>query len=146
MAKRSSGVIIDEYSVKSNWENVRLDEANKRFLLLTYSSPNEITLSMQGTGGLVDLIGSLNDDDVYFGGFRINIEGSTKFLSLFFVGSSVNGMKRGKASLHKNAILNILDGCHGEITLNGLDDCKLEDVITKIARLFRIDDISRISF
>ena len=43
-------------------------------------------------------------------------------------------------------ILNILDGCHGEITLNGLDDCKLEDVITKIARLFRIDDISRISF
>eukprot|EP01036_Dinobryon_divergens_P059961 gene59961-79962_t len=115
-ATRTSGVNVSDPSISELWNAVKSNDSALNFLLLKYTSANNIGAFSHGDGGLNQLLTMLSDDDVYFGGLRVEIQGIVKYFVLYFVGSSVGGMKKGKASLHKAAVFNELGGTHGEIT------------------------------
>jgi len=71
----------------------------------------------------------LNDDTIAFGGFRL----SGKYVRFQQIGENVNGMKKGNASLHKNAIFNLLEGPASEVTGNSKEEFleKLEEALAK---------------
>lgn len=65
---------------------------------------------------------------VTFGGVRVRLaDGQSKFLSFLAVGEAVGGMKRGKAALHKNAVVNgLLEGTSGELVFASKEDFTVE--------------------
>lgn len=144
-AKRSSGVNVDP-DIALQWNVVRSDSENDNFILLTYSG-NDIVLCAHGDGGLQGLLSHLNDDHIFFGGLRAEVDGLIKFFSFSFIGSAVNGMKKGKASLHKTAVFNTLEGCHGEISCpGGIEDATKESIILRIMRCTGVTNRDAIVF
>lgn len=103
-------------------------EAN--YCVLTYESKNKIIFHASGGDGLVGLLSCVDEDQVYFGGIRLQVDSFTRFYSFCRIGENVGGMKRGKVSLHKNGVLNLLEGVSGEI---GWDDG--EDFAVNIAQV-----------
>ena len=89
------------------------------YCLFTYAEGSSpvICLHAVGEDGLGGLEATLSEDLVLFGGVRIQMGGSVKFYSFIRVGENVGGMKRGKAAMHKNAVLNVLEGVSGEISV-----------------------------
>lgn len=57
-------------------------------------------------------------------------------MQLFFVGENVNGMKKGKASMHKPAILNCFE-VHGSVAINGTAEATVDNIISQISQQSR---------
>jgi len=76
--------------------------------------------SIQRTGaGGAALLEVIDDDALYWGGFK-GTDG--RCYGLLCVGANVNAMKKGKALLHKNAIMNCLEGKIDIIDGNDADE------------------------
>lgn len=60
------------------------------------------------------------------------------------MGDTVNGMKKGKASLHKAAVFNCFE-VHGGISANGVEEANIETIAKQIAQLTNTS-IAEISF
>jgi hypothetical protein len=123
-AKRSADLDI-QAEVFEAWAGLRNDGdfAQTSWIALTIDAAKKVVVYGQGSGDLTELLSKISDDDIYFGGLRVKTtSGSVKFLQFYFVGANVGGMKKGKASLWKNAIFNALEGSHGSLEVpNGLD-------------------------
>jgi hypothetical protein len=48
-----------------------------------------------------------------FGGFRVASTG--RFRHFYYCPESASAMKKGRASIHKNGVLNVMIGCDGEV-------------------------------
>lgn len=60
----------------------------------------------------------LPQDIPIFGGIKVPGGGGGKFASFVYMGTDVGVMARGRASMHRNGFLNVLEGC-GDLT--GID-------------------------
>jgi len=139
-AKRSSGISINQ-DVRDSWGRIRSESCPSNFVLVKYDTPNSVRCAEEGTGGIHELISKLVDDDIYFGAFSVDINGAKKFFTLYFVGGGVNGMKKGKASLHKAAVLNVFEGTHGDVTCNnGLAEATVDYFKKNILQIMRLTD------
>lgn len=99
------------------------DPNSTTWMALTIDATKKVNVAGTGSGDISNLIASLSEDEIFYGGLRINTQGGqVKFIHFFIVGSNVSAMKKGKASLWKNAVLGSLEGAHGSVELNGLDD------------------------
>ncbi len=135
-AKRSSGVSMNEEEIRDAWKDVKDDGSDTNWLLISYvaGSNSAVHVVATGNGGVSEMLAHLNDDSSFFCVVRCKIGSNIKFYSLFYVGNNVGGMARGKASMHKSAILNLFE-VHGELSCVGLENATTEDLASQIARL-----------
>jgi hypothetical protein len=135
-AKRSSGVDCSDPAILLTWNHVKDDLNPTNWLLIGYSDGSTVSLRASGSQGLEELLLNLNNDEAFFGALRAQVRGSTKFYSLSFVGDNLNGMRKGKASMHRSAILNNFE-THGAIVLTGISEATLQNIVDQISQQSR---------
>lgn len=135
--KRSSGIDCSDINIIETWELIKNDNNNIKWLLIGYLNQSKVTLINNGED-FNDLLVLLNDDECYFGVLRCKIDKNDKFFTFSFVGENVNGMKKGKASMHRSAILNLFE-VHGTVSINGLAEANPTTFIQQIALQSRTD-------
>ncbi|GMI35979.1 hypothetical protein TeGR_g4005, partial [Tetraparma gracilis] len=115
VAKASGCTVLP--SVSSAWQRVR---GRGGYVLAGYvgGSKTDVGVLAEGTGDREHVLRALLPfaDRAVFGAFSCD----KPFQHLFFMGA-VGGLGKGRACLHKNAVLNAFEGCAGELTL-GLED------------------------
>jgi len=83
------------------------------------TSKSNIDVVASGPGSLGDIKAELAapayGSQCVFGGFRDDVD--NKFAHFSFVGSAAGAMARGRASMHKNAVLNCIVGCVREVNI-----------------------------
>jgi Cofilin/tropomyosin-type actin-binding protein len=114
--KKSSGVkVLPE--VAAVWEQVR-DNNNPDvdWVMCGYveNSKTDITVLYKGNGGLAACAAKLPEAEPVWGGIRLS---TGRFTGFYYVGESCSAMKKGRASMHKNGVLNVLQGRDGEINI-----------------------------
>lgn len=133
-AKRPSGLDTSDPSVQSIIDQLRSDSDPTNWILLKVVGT---TLAVQsaGSGGLTELSTALVDDDVLYGALRCEVDGKVRFYHVFFVGTAVGAMKKGKASMYKSAVFSMIDA-HGELTCTGgLEEYSQDLILSNIAKL-----------
>lgn len=113
--KKASGVQIPA-TVGSAWARVRDNtDASTNWICIGYTAGSKTAVDVVATGSgvgishLRDEAGRTQyDDQCLFGGFR---DVDDRFVHFMYVGKNSGAMARGRASLHKNAVLNELEGC-----------------------------------
>lgn len=93
---------------------MRSDTHESTYLLATYSenSKTDIRLYDSGPGGIEAACRNLPNDIPIFGGARLS---TGRFVSFTYHGDEVGIMLRGRSSMHKNGVFNVLQGCDTEI-------------------------------
>jgi len=109
----SSGLDLSDPEISSGWERVRDDEDDASILLLSYASKNKLKVESVASGTAETIVSLMNDSSVWFGGLK---SANGKLYAVYCVGSDTGGMVRARAGLHKNAVVNALDGTVGEIS------------------------------
>lgn len=66
----------------------------------------------KGNGGICAVSQNFPDDQPIFGGAKLT---SGRFASFVYSGDKVGVMSKGRASMHKNGVLNVLEGCDLEV-------------------------------
>ena len=114
--KRSSGVnVLPE--VSETWTRVRDNsDGEVDWLVAGYvpGSKTDITVLASGPGGTAACAAALPDGEPVFGGCRMS---TGRFQGFFYVPENTSSMKKGRASMHKNGVLNVLEGRDGEIDM-----------------------------
>jgi hypothetical protein len=77
-------------------------------------SKTTITVIAKGGGGVEACAAALPENEPSFGGCRFS---SGRFKSFYHCGENMSAMKKGRASMHKNGVLNVLEGCDGEMKM-----------------------------
>jgi len=99
------------------WAQVR-DNANTDvdWLIASYDngSKKDISVLSSGNGGVATCAAALSESEPCFGGVRL---ASGRFVHFYYCAEGVSVMKKGRASMHKNGVLNVLEGCDGEVNL-----------------------------
>jgi hypothetical protein len=134
-AKRSSGVDCSDPRILEMWEMVKDEQNPTQWLLIGYSNSATVNLTQHGER-IDEMLSFMTDDECLFGVFRIKLSGADKFCSLSFVGENLNGMKKGKASMHRSAILNLFE-VHGSVSISGQGEANLTSIIQQISQQFR---------
>eukprot|EP00523_Entomoneis_sp_CCMP467_P002253 CAMPEP_0168747898 /NCGR_PEP_ID=MMETSP0724-20121128/15895_1 /TAXON_ID=265536 /ORGANISM="Amphiprora sp., Strain CCMP467" /LENGTH=134 /DNA_ID=CAMNT_0008795705 /DNA_START=35 /DNA_END=439 /DNA_ORIENTATION=- len=113
--KRSSGVNVLP-QVAETWGQVRDDNNAVDWLIAGYvaGSKTDITVLSSGSGGASACAAALPDDEPCFGGLRTS---NGRFVGFYYASDNVGGMKKGRAAMHKNGVLNVLEGRDGEVDM-----------------------------
>ena len=110
------------------WEDVRNDATPTTWALCPLAGKTEIGPAQQGSTktALLEALAAASGVAV-FGGVRTP---AGRFHTFFLVGADVGGIKRGQASMVKNAGINCMVGSAGELICNDLEELveKLEGV------------------
>jgi Cofilin/tropomyosin-type actin-binding protein len=77
-------------------------------------SKTDITLLHKGSGGVSACAAALPEATPTFGGMRLS---NGRFRQFYYAPESASVMQKGRASMHKNGVLNVLEGCDGEIPM-----------------------------
>ncbi|CAD7933026.1 unnamed protein product [Amoebophrya sp. A25] len=86
---------------------------------LTLHLANNKTPTLDKTGkGKSDLLAAVEADRITFGAVRVASANAIR--GFVVVGDSASGMARAKQMMHKNAVMNLFEGKHGEISAEGL--------------------------
>jgi Cofilin/tropomyosin-type actin-binding protein len=100
------------------WAEVR-DNSNASvdWLIAGYdgASKTDITVLSKGSGGVAACAAALPSGDPVFGGCRLR---TGRFMAFYHAPEGASVMKKGRASMHKNGVLNVLEGCDGEFGMN----------------------------
>ncbi len=140
-AKRSSGVNVNyDPKVQEAIQQLTQNTSINWFLVKVVNS-SDLALHHMGSEGINELLSSITNDDIYYGFFKcIHRDTSqVRYFSLYFMGENVNGMKKGKSSLYKTGILNLLD-TNGEIPFNNLSitDFNVEYILNEVSKLSKL--------
>lgn len=98
------------------WSQVRDDgNISVDWILVGYegNSKTDITLLAKGNGGIDSVSKALPQGTAVYGGCRL--KGSGRFVTFFYADDNTPAMQKGRASLHKNGVMNVLEGSDGEI-------------------------------
>lgn len=119
--KKSSGVNVLPI-VAETWAQVRRNAPSNdkdtdtaiTYLLASYvpNSKTDIHVIRKGSGGIEGCCETLPSDQPLFGGVRLS---NGRFVSFAYCGDDVRTMVKGRASMHKNGVLNVLEGCDKDI-------------------------------
>lgn len=140
VAKKKSG-LNTEVDISSVVSRLKDDDGDINWLLMTVDAAvNALQVHGCGGGGVDELTASLNDDSIFYGVFKCKIADKTKYFHLYFVGSNVSAMKKGKGSLNKNAIFQLVDA-HGEISCStGLESFNKAFVTSELAHMVKLSE------
>lgn len=142
-AKRESGVDMStDAAILTTFDQLKSSDNDTNWLLISMVG-NTPKMQLKSKGSSVDeFIAAFSDDDAFYGVIRVQIAdhgvSCVKFMHVFYVGENVGGMKRGKHSLFRSGVFASLEGCHGEIVLEGFGSISKESIIGAIAATNRI--------
>ena len=77
-------------------------------------SKKDIGVLQKGSGGIEACSNALPESEPCFGGFRLS---NGRFRHFYYAPDGASVMKKGRASMHKNGVLNVMEGCDGEVTM-----------------------------
>ena len=122
--KTGSGVDVSDPALRAAWADVRDDGSDSDWCWFGYAegSKAQIELVAAGGGGVGALVAASSDSCARFGGLRVRGAGGergTRFLTVTHAGSQVGGMAKGRAGMHRQGVLNLLEGCSGDIEVAG---------------------------
>ena len=141
MRAMSSGIAVDA-EVSAAWADIRATDAGGQGavtwalfeIVPDASNPKQPVLQLVGKGSCSEEFWKTYDakelkGKVVWGGVRAKSSG--KFYGLMCVGDDVGGMAKGKASMHKNGVMNLLEGKSGEVAGNDIDEFreKLTEIV-----------------
>ena len=78
-------------------------------------SKTDITVLQKGSGGIVACAAALPESEPVFGGFKLS---NGRFRHFYYAPDAASVMKKGRASMHKNGVLNVMEGCDGEVNMH----------------------------
>jgi hypothetical protein len=78
-------------------------------------SKTDMTILEKGNGGIGMASLALPKGKAVFGGCRLQSNG--RFVTFFYADEGTPSMQKGRASLHKNGVMNVLEGSDGEIEI-----------------------------
>lgn len=113
--KRSSGVNVLP-CVGKTWSQVRDDKNDDvNWLIAGYvsNSKTDVAVIAKGRGGMDICSQSLPNNQAVFGGIRVG----QRFVTFFYADEETPTMQKGRASMHKNGVLNVLEGADGEVEM-----------------------------
>mmetsp|Transcript_25283 Transcript_25283/g.53407 ORF Transcript_25283/g.53407 Transcript_25283/m.53407 type:complete len:137 (+) Transcript_25283:117-527(+) len=114
--KKSSGVNVLPI-VAETWAQVRDDaNADVDWLIASFdgSSKTDITVAASGSGGVEACAAALLENAACYGGVRLE---SGRFVTFFYTPEGCPVMQRGRASMYKNGVLNVLEGSDREVDM-----------------------------
>mmetsp|Transcript_34229 Transcript_34229/g.51322 ORF Transcript_34229/g.51322 Transcript_34229/m.51322 type:complete len:138 (-) Transcript_34229:386-799(-) len=115
--KKSSGVNVLPI-VSETWAQIRDDKNTEvDYLIASFdgSSKTDITVVASGSGGVEACAAALLDNKPCYGGVRLRRNG--RFVTFFYVPDGCPPLQRGRASMYKNGVLNVLEGSDNEIDM-----------------------------
>jgi Cofilin/tropomyosin-type actin-binding protein len=119
-------LVLAQHSTYLAWAEVR-DNGNTGvdWIIAGYEngSKTDIGVLQKGSGGVSACASSLPETDPCFGGFRLS---NGRFRCFYYAPEGASVMKKGRASMHKNGVLNVMEGCDGEVVMK--PDLKEEDI------------------
>ena len=136
-AKRATLIDLETHGIVAAWTRFRNDADPTNWVLVTIDGNTKVVhlAGSGGTSGLTGILGTVTDDDIFFGGVRVMVDNRMKFFHLFIVGSNVSAMQKGKKIMFKNNIIGAFEGAHGEINIStGKEDLENE-ISTQITLL-----------
>mmetsp|Transcript_1667 Transcript_1667/g.3670 ORF Transcript_1667/g.3670 Transcript_1667/m.3670 type:complete len:137 (+) Transcript_1667:99-509(+) len=114
--KKSSGVNVLPL-VAETWAKVRDDSnADMDWLIASFDgkSNTDITIVASGSGGIKACAAALLENAACYGGVRLT---SGRFVTFYYAPEGCPVMQRGRASMYKNGVLNVLEGSDREIDM-----------------------------
>ena len=107
----------ESYQPSKAWAQVR-DNSNSDvdWLIASYveGSKSDITVIAKGKGGPSECSKALSETEPAFGGCKTS---NGRFTGFYYCPEGCSAMKKGRASMHKNGVLNVLEGRDGEIPM-----------------------------
>ena len=100
------------------WIEIRdNNNPNVDWLIAGYDngSKTDITVLQKGCGGIVACAAALPESEPVFGGFKLS---NGRFRHFYYAPEAASVMKKGRASMHKNGVLNVMEGCDGEVNMH----------------------------
>lgn len=135
-AREESLHFENEDDVKSALKEVRDDHSETNWALVGYKDVKTLALFGKGSGGVDELAGKLDDDQVFYALFRVTetVDQSTtvKFCFLRLLSDQVRPTDRAKMSTHMGFVHKLFEPFHLEFSLDTRSDFKLEYVTQKI--------------
>lgn len=132
--KRASGLVTDADAALTEAVS-KFRDGEHNWILNKIQNSKQLVLHGSGDRGFRELLTSLTDDDVYFGAIKATVGGQAKTFHFGYVGPNTSGMKKGKATMQKNAAFSVIDA-HGEIFLTcDLSDITEESLMREVSRL-----------
>jgi len=134
---------IDEEGIKQAIQEVRNDNNDSDWVLITYDAPQSKTLKLVGigSGGLHELKSHLNDDVVMYGLLRVTerIDDSVtvKFIYVDWRGENIHRMQRAKLATHSGAVRALFHPFHVDIQPTQEDELTEAIVEKKIKSVSR---------
>lgn len=133
-AKRSSGLDTSTDSrVEENLANFKANDDN-RLIILTLDK-SKLTFHAISSS-VKSLCEHHSEESIFYVALKAKICGRMKVFVFCYIGEAVGGMARGKASMYKSAVFNLIDN-HGEISAaqESLKDVDFTKIKEEIGRL-----------
>eukprot|EP00026_Physarum_polycephalum_P017821 Phypoly_transcript_19170.p1 GENE.Phypoly_transcript_19170~~Phypoly_transcript_19170.p1 ORF type:complete len:146 (+),score=22.88 Phypoly_transcript_19170:96-533(+) len=129
---------VSDPQLKSSYEEVRSDANETNWVVFGYEGNSKIVVQGSGTGGLEELKGSLQDDQVQYGYLRV-VSGDSeskraKFVFISWVGERVGPLKRAKVSVHKAGVKQIIQSFAIEVHAEKQDELHEDDIVTRVRK------------
>jgi hypothetical protein len=106
----------------------------------------ELQLVEAGSNGLFEVMASLPADKVLFGVVRVGFGTGrfrrTKRIFFQWVGDNVGVVTRGKVNSVREAVRDKLIPCTADVTLTGAADATIPSFLSKVERIFTVDNIN----
>jgi len=128
---------LDE--IKGAIADVRNDGTATNWVLLSYQgeNTNNVALLGKGDGGVAELIGQLQDDNVGYGLLRLverrDDSDTVKFVYIRWIGEGIHRMLRARLGTHSGAIKEVISPFHVSVEATTKDEIN-EDIIWATVR------------
>jgi len=129
---------VSDPELKSAYEDVRSDANDTNWVVYGYEGNNKIVKKASGAGGLDELKGTLEDDQVQYGYLRV-VSGDSeskraKFVFISWVGERVGPLKRAKVSVHKAGVKQVIQSFAIEVHAEKQDELAEEDILARVRK------------
>ena len=132
---------LDAPEIQEAYNDVRLDNKETNWLLLSYAKAagDQLTLTGTGTGGLAELAERFDDGQAQYGYARVEYANDSesrrvKFVLVVWIGKDTRVMRRARVSIESGNVKSALG--HHSITVDAEEraDIDYEKVVTRLRK------------
>jgi hypothetical protein len=132
---------LDAPEIATAYDAVRNDKEPVNWMLVSYASAmgNKLSLTATGTGGLPELVETLDDGQVQYGYVRVeyaNDKESTrvKFLLVVWIGENTKVMRKARVSVESGDVKRVLSHHSIAVTTGDKAELKEADVVARLRK------------
>eukprot|EP01102_Stenamoeba_stenopodia_P003624 TRINITY_DN13799_c0_g1_i1.p1 TRINITY_DN13799_c0_g1~~TRINITY_DN13799_c0_g1_i1.p1 ORF type:complete len:136 (+),score=32.57 TRINITY_DN13799_c0_g1_i1:137-544(+) len=132
MADISDQRIVDAY------QKVRNDASGVNWFTIGYEGNTKLVFQNEGSGGVSELVSHFQDNECQYAYLKVKYEADeskrTKFVLLSWAGPSASVLKKGKMSVHKSAVKQVVREFSVEIHVTDRSEIDDEIVLDRIKK------------